>query len=114
MALVMPCPVNDLAFNVWSGDEEGAENDWFEMGWGGSLPRCSIEAAPASALRIVVPSLVAVGSAFTVKLAVTDVFDSAAFCPTRVRSTWKVTAWSAYPTGSCCPLPTPAPKQSAE
>jgi hypothetical protein len=82
VALVLPSPVHNLAFNIWSGRADGDnEVDWFEAGWGESLPRCSIEAAPASALRIFAPSLVEAGTPFTVKIAVTDAYDSAAYPP---------------------------------
>ncbi|HET7567755.1 MAG TPA: hypothetical protein VFJ91_07185 [Gaiellaceae bacterium] len=79
LAIVTPSPVHELAFDVHSGVEgEPGETDWFEAGWGASLPRCSIEAAPASALRVFAPSLVAAGSPFAVRLAVVDAYDSPA------------------------------------
>jgi hypothetical protein len=77
-ALVNPVPVHDLAWNVvyHPSPDDTAGVSWVERGWWRELPRVDIKPAPASAVRITVPSAVGVGHPFRVRVAVTDRFES--------------------------------------
>jgi hypothetical protein len=82
VALANPTPVTDLAWNVrYAADPAGRPNDvadWRDRGWWRALPRVSIVAGSAAALRITAPSSVAVGKPFGIRIAVTDSLDSRA------------------------------------
>ncbi|NLI01317.1 MAG: DUF3604 domain-containing protein [Chthonomonadales bacterium] len=82
-AIVNPVPVNDLAWDVRyhasADDKDGMS--WSERGWWRALPRVDIRPAEAAAVRITAPTMVAIGKPFSVRIAVTDRFDSRADPP---------------------------------
>ena len=83
VGLVNPVPVHDLAWDVrfHASDADTDGRSWSDSGWWRHLPRADIVPAPPSAVRITGPTLVGVGKAFRVRLAVTDRFDSRAEPP---------------------------------
>jgi hypothetical protein len=93
-AIVNPIPVENLPAMVFSNltgtdiadiDIENraqmwatqpGEVSWFDMGWTDRIPKTTIIADKASAIRLFGPTLVKTGSIFDLRIAVTDQFDS--------------------------------------
>jgi len=76
-ALVAPIHARGLTFQIFSQLEPGgARVSWLNASWDEGLPTVDLLAAQPSRVRLFLPTLVAPGQSFRLRLAVTDEFDS--------------------------------------
>jgi uncharacterized protein DUF3604 len=106
VALVNPVPVENLTFEMYSGqegelfekpasdpaeapqtldpwalggDSKKKERSWLQEGWTANLPKLDIKAAAATTIRLFAPTLIQTGEEFELRISVVDPFDSRAF-----------------------------------
>lgn len=76
-ALVNAVATPGLTFETYSDLGQG-QVSWYDMGWASWLPKFDIVPASASALRLVVPSLIQTSAPFALRLSVVDAYDNGA------------------------------------